>query len=241
VFAITAGAAARIYARALFTGYTLDGGFAEYMVADARYCFALPAGYSDCDAAPLMCAGLIGYRALHMTGKAQCIGIYGFGAAAHIITQLAVAERRDIFAFTRDGDKKAQEFALSMGAQWAGGSSDQPPRLMDAAIIFAPVGPLVPTALRQVDRGGVVVCAGIHMTDIPSFPYKLLWQERSVRSVANLTRRDGRAFLDAAPEAGVRTRTVVYPLARANEALDDLRQGKFDGAAVLSMRQQVAS
>jgi alcohol dehydrogenase, propanol-preferring len=221
--------------KARFTGYTLDGGFAEYVVADHRYCFPVPASYSDIEAAPLMCAGLIGYRAFRMAGDAQQIGLYGFGAAAHIIAQIAIFQGRKIYAFTKPGDVEAQDFARSLGAVWAGGSDDTPPCLLDAAIIFAPVGPLVPTALQAVDRGGIVVSAGIHMSDIPSFPYDLLWQERRVCSVANLTREDGEEFLKIAPEVPVKTTVHPYRLNQANEALDDLRQGKFEGAAVLMM------
>ncbi|MFC4273189.1 zinc-binding alcohol dehydrogenase family protein [Sneathiella chungangensis] len=220
---------------ARFTGYTLDGGFADYMVADARYCFAVPDVYSDVEAAPLMCAGLIGFRSYRMVGEARRIGLYGFGAAAHIIAQIAIAEGREIYAFSKDGDVKAQDFARSLGASWAGGSGDAPPEPLDAAILFAPVGALVPAALRAVEPGGTVVCAGIHMSDIPGFPYDLLWRERTLRSVANLTREDGDAFLAAAPRAGVSTTTHEYPLSKANEALDDLRAGRFEGAAVLTM------
>ena len=220
---------------ARFTGYTLDGGFADYMVADHRYCFAIPDSYSDIEAAPLMCAGLIGYRALRMAGEARKIGLYGFGAAAHIIAQVAISQGRKIYAFTKPGDRKAQKFARSLGADWAGGSDSAPPVPLDAAIIFAPLGGLVPTALRAVEPGGTVVCAGIHMSDIPTFPYGLLWRERSLRSVANLTREDGTAFLRVAPEAKVKTSTHPYALDQANQALEDLRQGRFEGAAVLVM------
>jgi propanol-preferring alcohol dehydrogenase len=219
--------------RALFTGYTLDGGFAEQVVADARYCFKLPAAYSDVEAAPLLCAGLIGYRALRFVGGSARIGIYGFGAAAHIITQVARHEGREIFAFTRPGDGPAQRFARDLGAVWAGGSDRAPPAPLDAAILFAPIGALVPAALSAVRRGGIVVCAGIHMSDIPSFPYHLLWGERVLRSVANLTRSDGEEFLRVAPAVPVRTHTVAYPLAQANQALEDLRNGHLTGAAVL--------
>lgn len=218
---------------ARFTGYTIDGGFAEYAVADHRYCFPVPDAYSDSDAAPLMCAGLIGYRSLRAAGDAQRIGLYGFGAAAHIIAQVAVHQGREVFAFTKPGDTETQAFARSLGAVWAGGSDEGPPRPLDAAIIFAPVGGLVPTALRAVDKGGTVVCAGIHMSDIPAFPYDILWEERVVRSVANLTRADGEAFLRVAPDVPVRTAVTLYPLERANDALDDLRHGRFEGAAVL--------
>jgi len=217
-----------------FTGYTIDGGFAEYAVADHRYCFPVPATYSDVNAAPLMCAGLIGYRALRMAGDARRIGLYGFGAAAHIIAQVAVHQGREILAFTKPGDGETQAFAHALGAIWAGGSDEAPPHPLDAAIIFAPVGALVPTALRAVDKGGTVICAGIHMSDIPAFPYGILWEERVVRSVANLTRADGEAFLRVAPEVPVKTATTIYPLERANDALDDLRHGRFEGAAVLT-------
>lgn len=218
---------------ARFTGYTIDGGFAEYAAADHRYCFPVPDAYSDSDAAPLMCAGLIGYRALRAVGDARRIGLYGFGAAAHIIAQVAVHQGRDVFAFTKPGDAETQAFARSLGAVWAGGSDEGPPRPLDAAIIFAPVGGLVPIALRAVDKGGTVVCAGIHMSEIPAFPYDILWEERVVRSVANLTRADGEAFLRVAPDVPVRTAVTLYPLERANDALDDLRHGRFEGAAVL--------
>ncbi len=218
---------------ARFTGYTIDGGFAEYTVADHRYCFLVPDSYSDIDAAPLMCAGLIGYRSYRMSGEAKRIGLYGFGAAAHIIAQVATHQGREVFAFTQPGDAATQTFARSLGAVWAGGSDETPPRLLDAAIIFAPVGALVPAALRAVDKGGIVVCAGIHMSEIPAFPYDILWEERVVRSVANLTRADGEAFLGVAPEVPVKTEVTVYPLERANDALDDLRHGRFEGAAVL--------
>lgn len=218
---------------ARFTGYRLDGGYADYAVADARYCFPVHGDYADAEAAPLLCAGLIGYRALRMAGDAARLGIYGFGAAAHIVAQLARFEGRRVFAFTRPGDAAAQGFARAMGAEWAGDSDAPAPEPLDAAIIFAPVGGLVPAALRAVEKGGTVVCAGIHMSDIPSFPYGILWGERVVRSVANLTRRDGEAFLALAPRVPVRTDIVTYPLERANEALDDLRAGRFTGAAVL--------
>jgi propanol-preferring alcohol dehydrogenase len=218
---------------ARFTGYHFDGGYAEYTVADARYCFALPPDYSDEAAAPLLCAGLIGYRALTMAGEARRLGIYGFGAAAHIIVQVARWQGREIFAFSRPGDTQAQAFARELGAAWVGGSDHAPPELLDAAIIFAPVGALVPAALRAVDKGGRVVCAGIHMSDVPSFPYEILWGERAVLSVANLTRRDGEEFLRLAPRVPVRTRTETMPLGSANEALTRLRQGEMKGAAVL--------
>ncbi len=221
--------------RAQFTGYTRNGGFAEYLVADHRYCFPIPGSYSDVHAAPLMCAGLIGYRSLVAAGDAKRLGIYGFGAAAHIIVQVAVKQGRAVYAFTKPGDRATQDFARRLGAVWSGGSDESPPHALDAAIIFAPVGPLVPAALRVVDKGGVVVCAGIHMSDIPSFPYGILWQERVIRSVANLTRADGEAFLKVAPTIPVTTTVSLYPLADANRALDDLRHGRFDGAAVLTM------
>lgn len=221
--------------KALFTGYTLDGGFAEYMVADQRYCFPVPVAYSDIEAAPLMCAGLIGYRAYRMVEEARHIGLYGFGAAAHIMTQVAVADHRHIYAFTKNGDTKAQDFARSLGADWAGNSDSKPSHPLDAAIIFAPVGSLIPLALQAVRKAGIVVCAGIHMSEIPSFSYDLLWEERMVRSVANLTREDGTEFLRVAPKANVQTKTIPYPLTGANEALEDLRQGRFEGAAVLVM------
>lgn len=221
-------------ARARFTGYTLDGGYAEVVVADARFCFPVPESFGDVEAAPLLCAGLIGYRSLRMTGEAQRLGLYGFGAAAHIVTQVARHQGREVFAFTRPGDKDGQAFARSLGAVWAGGSDTAPRERLDAAIIFAPVGTLVPAALRAVDRGGAVVCGGIHMSEIPAFPYELLWQERSLRSVANLTRRDGSEFFEIASQAGVRTRTHVFPLGKANHALDQLRHGKLCGAAVLT-------
>jgi propanol-preferring alcohol dehydrogenase len=219
--------------RARFTGYQIDGGYAELTAADQRYCFAIDPRYGDVEAAPLMCAGLIGYRTLRMAGDAQLIGIYGFGAAAHIVAQVVRHLGRRLFAFTRSGDVAAQRFALSLGAEWAGGSDEQPPEPLDAALIFAPVGALVPAALAATKKGGTVVCGGIHMSDIPSFPYRILWEERVLRSVANLTRRDAEEFLALAPEAGVRTETVTYPLARANDALADLRNGALQGAAVL--------
>jgi propanol-preferring alcohol dehydrogenase len=218
---------------ARYTGYQRDGGFAEYAVADARYAFALPEAYPDSQAAPLLCAGLIGHRAYRMAGDADVLGLYGFGAAAHILAQVAIHQRRRVFAFTRPGDHAAQQFATSFGAEWAGDSGTSPPEALDAAIIFAPVGELVTEALRAVRKGGRVVCAGIHMSDIPSFPYAWLWGERSICSVANLTRRDGEAFLPLAVEAGVRTEVHEYPLADANRALDDLRAGNFTGAAVI--------
>jgi propanol-preferring alcohol dehydrogenase len=220
---------------ARFTGYDIDGGYAELTIANEAYCFALPEVYSDTDAAPLMCAGLIGYRSLRMAGDAQRIGIYGFGAAAHIIAQVAIHRGQRVFAFTRPGDAASQTFARELGAAWTGGSDERPPEELDAAIIFAPAGELVPVALRVLAKGGIVVCAGIHMSDIPSFPYELLWGERQVRSVANLTRRDGEEFLALAPAVPVRTMVTSYPLERANEAFADFRAGKFRGAAVLTM------
>jgi propanol-preferring alcohol dehydrogenase len=220
-------------ARARFTGYQLDGGYAEYALADHRYCFPLPAGYGSAEAAPLLCAGLIGYRSLVMAGDARRLGIYGFGAAAHIVAQVARHQGREVYAFTRPGDREAQQFALDMGAVWAGDSTARPPVELDAALLFAPVGGLVPAALAAVARGGTVVCGGIHMSDIPSFPYRLLWGERVVRSVANLTRRDGEEFLALAPRVPVRTEVEPFPLADANEALGRLRAGRVRGAAVL--------
>jgi propanol-preferring alcohol dehydrogenase len=219
--------------QARFTGYTLDGGYAEYAIADEGFCFRIPDFYSDTEAAPLLCAGLIGYRSYSRTGDAKRLGIYGFGAAAHIITQVARWQGREIYAFTRRGDDAGQQFAKTLGAVWAGDSDTLPPERLDAAIIFAPVGQLVPVALRAVRKGGVVVCAGIHMSDIPSFPYELLWEERSVCSIANLTRRDGEVFFALAPRVPVRTTVRTFPLIEANEALDFLRRGKIQGAAVL--------
>ncbi|HVV99108.1 MAG TPA: zinc-dependent alcohol dehydrogenase family protein [Planctomycetaceae bacterium] len=219
--------------RARFTGYTLDGGYAEYAVADERFCFAMPDGYSAEEAAPLLCAGLIGYRSLRMAGDAHRLGLYGFGAAAHIVAQVARYQGREVYAFTRAGDTAGQDFARSLGAAWAGASEERPPEELDAAILFAPVGGLVPLALQAVCKGGTVVCAGIHMSDIPAFPYRWLWGERSVRSVANLTRRDGEEFLAIAPKAGVRTHVTTFRLDEANEALDRLRSGQIEGAAVL--------
>jgi len=218
---------------AKFTGYTRDGGFAEYAVADERYCFPLPERYGDAEAAPLLCAGLIGYRAYAMAGEGRRLGLYGFGAAAHILAQVAKADGREVCAFTRPGDAAAQAFAKRLGANWAGGSDERPPEPLDAAILFAPVGALVPQALKAVKPGGCVVCGGIHMSDIPSFPYALLWGERRVQSVANLTRRDGEDFFDRAAGASIRTEVRTYPLERANEALGDLREGRLEGAAVL--------
>ena len=219
--------------RARFTGYQIDGGYAELAVADERYCFAIDPRYGDIEAAPLMCAGLIGYRTLRMAGDAERLGIYGFGAAAHIVAQVARHQGRRLFAFTRPGDLAAQDFARSLGAEWAGDSTALPPEPLDAALIFAPVGSLLPVALAATKKGGTVVCGGIHMSDIPSFPYRILWEERVLRSVANLTRRDAEEFLALAPEAGIRTQTVTFPLDRANEALADLRSGALQGAAVL--------
>lgn len=219
--------------RARFTGYHLDGGYAEHTVADERFCFPFPAAYSDVEAAPLLCAGLIGYRALAAAGDAERLGLYGFGAAAHIVAQVARHQGRRVFAFTKPGDTAGQAFARDLGAAWAGGSDAGPPEELDAAIIFAPVGALVPVALRAVAPGGTVVCAGIHMSEIPPMPYDILWGERVVRSVANLTRTDGEEFLRLAPAAGVRTAVRPYPLSRANEALADLRHGRVRGAAVL--------
>jgi len=220
---------------ARFTGYDRDGGYAEYAVADERYCFALPDGYSDLEAAPLLCAGLIGYRSLRLAGDPGLVGLYGFGASAHIVAQVARHEGRRVFAFTRDGDEEGASFARSLGAEWAGGSSTLPPEELDAAIIFAPVGALVPAALRAVRKGGTVVCAGIHMSEIPAFSYDLLWGERIVRSVANLTRRDGEELLALAPKVPIRIEVRTYALEQANEALDDLRAGRFEGAAVLDV------
>ncbi len=219
--------------RPLFTGYQRDGGYAEYAVADESYCFPVSGHYGDAEAAPLLCAGLIGYRSLRMAGEAERLGIYGFGAAAHIVAQVARHQGRRVFACTREGDGEAQAFARGLGAEWAGGSGEAAPEELDAAIIFAPVGALVPAALRAVAKGGVVVCAGIHMSDIPSFPYRILWGERSIRSVANLTRRDGEEFLALAPKVPVRTEIEPFPLEDANEALDRLRSGRIQGAAVL--------
>ena len=218
---------------ARFTGYTIDGGYAEFTLADARFCFPLPGALDDVSSAPLLCAGLIGYRTLRKAGDGKRLGLYGFGAAAHIAVQVARFEGREVFAFTRPGDTKAQDFALRFGAVWAGGSDELPPQLLDAALIFAPAGDLVPAALRSVRKGGNVVCGGIHMSDIPSFPYEILWGERSVCSVANLTRRDGDEFLTLAPKVPVRTETSPFALEQANEALDRMRSGRLTGAAVL--------
>jgi propanol-preferring alcohol dehydrogenase len=219
--------------RARFTGYTIDGGYAEFTVADARFCFHLPEHYNDVEAAPLLCAGLIGYRSYRKTGNARCFGMYGFGNAAHLIAQIALYEGRDLFVFTRPGDVKTQQSAKALGAKWAGGSDEMPPEKLDAAIIFASVGPLVPAALRALAKGGIVVCGGIHMTDIPSFPYVDLWEERVITSVANLTRRDGEEFLEIAPRVPVRTHTETFPLEEANVALDRFRAGKLKATAVL--------
>ncbi len=221
--------------RAQFTGCDIDGGFAELAVADERYCFAIPDAYPDLQAAPLLCAGLIGYRALQMTGQARVLGLYGFGAAAHIICQVAVARDTKVLAFTSPGDAKAAELATQLGATWAGGSDEPPPEPLEAAIIFAPAGELVPKALSATVKGGTVVCAGIHMSDIPSFPYEWLWGERSVSSVANLTRADGDALLEVAPAAAVHTHVQSYPLAEVNSALEDLRSGHVYGAAVIEV------
>ena len=219
--------------QARFTGYTLDGGYAEFALADERFCFPMPAAYSAPEAAPLLCAGLIGFRSLRKTGEAKRLGLYGFGAAAHIIIQVARFQGRQVFAFTRRGDTQGQEFARSLGAVWAGDSETPPPEPLDAAIIFAPVGALVPLALKAVAKGGVVVCGGIHMSDIPGFPYELLWEERSICSVANLTRRDGEEFFALAPQVPVKTTVETFPLTSANEALQRLRRGRIHGAAVL--------
>ena len=220
-------------AQAKFTGYTLDGGYAEYTVADERFCFRIPDLYGDAEAAPLLCAGLIGYRSLIKAGSAKRIGIYGFGAAAHIVAQVAKYQQREIYAFTRPGDEEAKNFAMKLGAIWAGGSNELPSEALDAAIIFAPVGGLVPLALKAVGKGGTVVCGGIHMSDIPSFPYSILWEERSICSVANLTRRDGEEFMALAPKVPVHSKVETFPLEEANEALNCVRAGKIEGAAVL--------
>ena len=221
--------------RASFTGYEIDGGYADYATADARFCFPIPEGFPNLQAAPLLCAGLIGYRSLVMAGDAERLGLYGFGAAAHIIAQVAVHQGRRVFAFTREGDTEGQRFARDLGAEWAGASDQLPPERLDAAIIFAPVGSLVPQALRAVEKGGTVVCAGIHMSEIPAFPYEILWGERVVRSVANLTRADGEEFMRLAPSHGVRTEVQEYALVDANRALDDLRSGRVRGSAVLAI------
>jgi propanol-preferring alcohol dehydrogenase len=218
---------------ARFTGYHLDGGYAEWVVADERYCLPIPDRYDDVEAAPLLCAGLIGYRSLRLAGDAERVGLYGFGSSAHIVAQVARHQGRRLFGFVRPGDDEARDFALDLGCEWAGPSDEPPPEELDAAIIFAPVGELVPAALRALGRGGTVVCAGIHMSDIPSFPYELLWEERSIRSVANLTRQDGDEFLALAPQVPVRTEVEEFPLEQANEALDRVRAGRIRGAAVL--------
>lgn len=220
---------------ATYTGFQVNGGFAEFCVANEAFCFPVPANYPDLQAAPLLCAGLIGYRALRFAEDAQHLGLYGFGAAAHIVIQIARFQGRQTYAFTRPGDKSAQEFALKLGASWSGDAGFQPPTLLDAAIIFAPAGELVPQALQATGKGGIVICAGIHMSDIPSFPYAWLWEERVIRSVANLTRRDGEEFLALAPKIPIETTVKAYPLEQANQALDDLRHGRFHGAAVLVM------
>ena len=224
--------------RARFTGYTIDGGYAEFVTADARYCFHLPDQYNDVDLAPFLCAGLLGYRSYRKTGDARRLGIYGFGAAAHLIAQVAVHEKRELYAFTRPGDEAGQKSARKLGAIWAGGSDELPPEKLDAAIIYAPVGALVPAALRALAKGGIVVCGGIHMSDIPSFPYVDLWGERTICSVANLTRRDAEEFLEIAPRIPVRSQTETFPLEEANTALDKLRSGKLNGAAVLAIDPQ---
>ncbi len=219
--------------RPLFTGYTRDGGYATHTVGDARYCFALPEAVEDAALAPWLCAGLIGWRSYRMAGEGERLGIYGFGAAAHLLAQVAVWQNRKVYAFTRAGDTKGQHFAKNLGATWAGGSDQMPPEPLDAAILFAPVGGLVPAALKAVKKGGRVVCGGIHMSDIPQFPYRILWEERQIVSVANLTRADAREFFELAPQAGLRSEVTRYPLASANEALADLREGRLQGAAVL--------
>lgn len=221
--------------RARFTGYTLDGGFAEYTAADARYCFPVPEGYPDAQAAPLLCAGLIGYRALRFCGDAERIGLYGFGASAHLVAQVARHQGRRVFAFTREGDVEGQAFARALGAEWAGSSRSPPPEPLDAAIVFAAAGELVPVALRAVAPGGTVVLAGIHMSDIPSFPYRILWEERTLRSVANLTRQDGQEFLALAPKIPIHTTVESFPLDRTGEAIDRLRLGRLQGAAVVTL------
>lgn len=220
---------------AKFTGYTIDGGYAEYTVADYRYCFPMPEGYSDAELAPMLCAGLIGYRSLQLAGEGKRLGLYGFGAAAHIVVQIARYQQRQIFAFTRPGNTGSQQFALALGSHWAGGSDEIPPEELDTAIIFAPVGSLVPAALRAVAKGGTVICAGIHMSDIPSFPYRILWEERSVASVANLTRRDGEEFFALVPKVPVHTKVQTFPLSQANQAITAVREGRVEGAAVLTM------
>jgi propanol-preferring alcohol dehydrogenase len=226
--------------RARFTGYHADGGFAEYAAADERFYLEVPSQYPDVEAAPLLCAGLIGYRALRAAGDAERLGLYGFGSSAHIVAQLAVHEGRRVFAFTRTGDEGGQRFARELGAEWAGGSDEAPPDELDAAIIFAPVGALVPTALRATAKGGTVVCAGIHMSNIPAFPYELLWGERAVRSVANLTRRDGREFLALAPKVPVRVEVEIFPLEHANDALERVRSGQLRGSAVIAVASETS-
>jgi len=221
--------------RAKFTGYDIDGGYAELTVADERFCFSLPEGYPDLQAAPLLCAGLIGYRALRLIGEAERLGFYGFGAAAHILCQVAVHQGRRVFAFTREGDEETQAFARRLGAEWAGGSEERPPEELDGAIVFAPVGALMVAALQASAKGARVISAGIHMSDIPAFPYESLWGERTLGSVANLTRRDGEEFLALAPRVPVRTEVAVFPLAEANQALDEIRSGRLEGAAVLDV------
>jgi propanol-preferring alcohol dehydrogenase len=227
--------------RARFTGYTIDGGYAEFTAADARFCFHLPDLYNDVEVAPLLCAGLIGYRSYRKTGEARRLGIYGFGNAAHLIAQIALYQGREIFAFTRPGDKASQQAAKKLGAKWAGGSDEMPPEKLDAAIIFASVGSLVPTALRALAKGGIIVCGGIHMSDIPSFPYADLWGERAITSVANLTRRDGEEFFDIAPRVPVQTETEIFPLKDANTALDRFRAGKLKGTAVLMVDSEMTN
>jgi propanol-preferring alcohol dehydrogenase len=226
--------------RALFTGYTCDGGYAEFTTADSRFCIPIPEGYSDAEAAPLLCAGLIGYRSLVKAGEARRIGIYGFGAAGHILAQVALHQGREVYAFTRDGDSETQRFARELGTVWAGASEDSPPAELDAAILFAPVGALVPAALREVRKGGIVVCGGIHMSDIPSFPYELLWGERTLCSVANLTRRDSAEFIQIAAQARIHTTIQKHPLSDANRVLEDLRAGRVQGAAVLLIGENSA-
>ena len=222
-------------AAAQFTGYTRDGGYAEYMAADARYCFPIPDQFTDIEAAPLLCAGLIGYRSYRMAGGGRRLGLYGFGAAAHVVAQIAIYEGRQVFAFTRPGDRQSQEFARRLGAVWAGDSTEEPPDRLDSAIIFAPIGALVPLALAAVDKGGTVVCGGIHMSEIPAFPYSLLWEERVVRSVANLTREDGDSLMRLAAQIPVKTTVQPFSLEEANSALDRLRAGQIEGAAVLAV------
>ena len=222
---------------ARFSGYSIDGGYAEFTVADYRYCLHLPESYTDAEVAPLLCAGLIGYRSYRMVGRnSERLGFYGFGAAAHLLVQIAVYQGKKVYAFTKRGDREAQNFARRLGAVWAGSSDEMPPEELDAAVIFAPVGALVPAALRATAKGGEVVCGGIHMSDIPAFPYSILWEERSIRSVANLTRKDGLEFFEIAPRAKVKAEVVLFPLEKANDALDGVRQGKLEGAAVLKIR-----